>query len=141
MTSGSTRRLSPDALTPGDSHCLPASSELLVLGWGLLCGRVPLLEAGDPAAGVQDLLLARVERVAVGADIGVQHAVRRSAPGDEGVAAGAGHLSLPVGGVDVGLHGWFLLIVVPGRHAGREPAPRGDSASTAGGWPKFLPQR
>src|SRR5215469_8580819 len=29
------------------------------------------LEPGDPAAGVQDLLLARVERVAVRADIGV----------------------------------------------------------------------
>src|SRR5206468_3053455 len=52
----------------------------------------PALEAGYPAAGVKDLLLARVERMAVRADIGVDDAVARCGPRCEGVPARAGHL-------------------------------------------------
>src|SRR6202044_1532356 len=43
----------------------------------------PLLEPLDGAAGVEDLLLARVERVAVRAHVGVDRAVLRGRPRDE----------------------------------------------------------
>src|SRR5699024_9041288 len=65
---------------------------------------VACLEAGDAAAGVQDLLLAGVERVARGAHLGADHTVGLGAAGGERVAAGAGHLGLDVCGVDLGLH-------------------------------------
>src|SRR5687768_18236215 len=64
-----------------------------------------LLELGHPATGVEDLLLARVERVALGADVGVDAAADLRALGGEGVPAGAGHRRLDVRRVDVGLHG------------------------------------
>ena len=54
------------------------------------------LEAGDAAAGVEDLLLAGVERVALRAHVGVDDAARRGAARRERVAAGAGHLGLDV---------------------------------------------
>ena len=56
-------------------------------GVGLLAEA--LLELGDAAAGVEDLLLARVERVAGAADLGVDDAVLRGAARGERVAAGA----------------------------------------------------
>src|SRR4051812_10492011 len=76
---------------------------------GLLAGRllaVALLEARHAAAGVEDLLLARVERVAVAADVGVDDAVTGRAPGREGVTTGARHRGLHVLRVDAALH-WF----------------------------------
>src|SRR3954471_14800320 len=73
---------------------------------GALLGRLGVagLEAGDAAAGVEDLLLAGVERVAVRADVGVDGAGRRGAAGGERRATGAGHLGLDVLRVDVLLH-------------------------------------
>ena len=50
---------------------------------------VPRLEAGDPTAGVQDLLLARVERVAVRADLDVDLTAGLGAAGGERVATTA----------------------------------------------------
>src|SRR5215467_15155290 len=73
----------------------------------LAAGRLlaePALEAGHPPAGVEDLLLAGVEGVAIRADIGVDDAVARCGPGGEGVPAGAGHLGLHVVRVNVRLH-------------------------------------
>src|SRR5688572_33065418 len=61
------------------------------------------LEALDATARIDELLLARVERVAVGADLHVQVALGRAC--GELVPAGAGHSRLDVGGMDVGLHG------------------------------------
>ena len=60
------------------------------------------LEALHPAAGVDELLLARVERMALGADLHVELCLRRARP--ELVAAGAGHVREDVLGMDVGLH-------------------------------------
>src|SRR5699024_9182164 len=71
---------------------------------GLVLLAVAGLEAGDAAAGVQDLLLAGVERMARGADLGADDAIRLGAAGGERVAAGAGHLGLDVCGVDLSLH-------------------------------------
>ena len=51
---------------------------------------VARLEPGHAATGVEDLLLAGVERVAVRADVGVDVAARRRAAGGERVATGAG---------------------------------------------------
>src|SRR5699024_11022656 len=62
------------------------------------------LEASDAAAGVQDLLLAGVERVALGADLGADGTVALGAAGGERVTAGAGHRGLAVSGVDISLH-------------------------------------
>src|SRR5215469_2182684 len=96
----------------------------------LLLAEAPL-EPGDPAAGVEDLLLAGVERVAVGADVRVDDAVRGGAPGGKRVPAGTGHRGDHVVRVDVRLH-----VKTPGSggrraaapHAcrgGREPVPHG----------------
>src|SRR5438876_43294 len=64
-------------------------------------GHAPL-EALYAAAGVDQLLPARVERVAVGADLHVQLSLGRA--GDELVAAGAAHVALDVLRVDARLH-------------------------------------
>src|SRR3954447_17104505 len=61
-----------------------------------------LLEALHPAAGVHELLLARVERMAVRADLDVELGIRR--PRLERVPAGAGHGREDVLGMDFGLH-------------------------------------
>src|SRR5207253_7532618 len=60
------------------------------------------LEALDPAAGVHQLLLPRVERVAVRADLDVELRFRRARI--ELVAAGAAHVREDVFGMDAGLH-------------------------------------
>src|SRR5687768_2248326 len=62
----------------------------------------PALEALHPTAGVDELLLARVERVALGADLHVELFLRRARP--ELVSARARHVREDVVGVDVGLH-------------------------------------
>src|SRR3954465_3703194 len=88
------------------------SDELLAGGLGAGCGTLaePLLEAGDAATGVQDLLLAGVERVARRADLDGQLTGRGraagggGAAGGEGVATATGHRGDVVGRVDVGLH-------------------------------------
>jgi hypothetical protein len=63
------------------------------------------LEAGHAATGVEDLLLARVERVALGADLGTDGAALDRATGGERRATGAADLRLDVLGVDVALQG------------------------------------
>src|SRR3954469_13416413 len=77
--------------------------ELLLLR-ALLRGGVALLEPGDATAGVENLLLAGVERVALRAHVRVDGAAGGRAPRGERVATGAGHLGLGVRGVDVLLH-------------------------------------
>src|ERR1041385_1150258 len=62
----------------------------------------PPLEALDPAAGIHHLLLPRVERVAVGADLDVKLRLRRSRL--ELVAAGAANMRDDVLGMDAGFH-------------------------------------
>src|SRR6476469_10957989 len=61
------------------------------------------LEALDPTAGIHELLLARVERVAVGADLDVELRLRRA--GRELVAARAGDVREDVLRMDLSLHG------------------------------------
>src|SRR3954468_23596126 len=60
------------------------------------------LEALDASTGIHQLLLARVERVAVRADLQVELGLGRARL--EGVPAGAGHLREHVVRVDLGLH-------------------------------------
>src|SRR5438132_9410589 len=60
------------------------------------------LDALHPAAGVDELLLARVERVALGADLDVQLGLRRARL--ERIPAGARHRRDLVLGVNAGLH-------------------------------------
>src|SRR3954451_25302097 len=84
---------------------------LLVAALGL---GVTSLEAGHAAAGVQDLLLARVERVAGRADVRVDRSAGLGASGGERVPAGARHLGLDVRRVDVLLHD-VLSCRPPGR--------------------------
>src|SRR3954452_24317969 len=60
------------------------------------------LEAVDPSAGVHELLAARVEGMAVRADLDVDLALRRA--GRELVPAGAADVRLDVLGMDFGLH-------------------------------------
>src|SRR6476661_6620724 len=103
--------------------------ELLLLGSLGVAG----LEAGDAAAGVEDLLLAGVERVALRADVGVDDAGGRGAAGGELRATGAGDLGLDVLRVDVLLHAMSSLNgrrVAPAWCGTREPEPAGNDATT-----------
>ena len=71
-----------------------------------LLGPVSLVEAIDATLDVQDVLLAREERVALRADLDVKLGLRRS--GHERVAARADDLGVDVFGVDLFLHGVLL---------------------------------
>src|SRR5882762_1718866 len=81
------------------------SAWLLLVG-GLARGVLaePLLEPRDAATGVEDLLLAGVERVAVRADLDVNRAAGSGAPRRERVPAAARHGGDVVLGVNVSLH-------------------------------------
>lgn len=70
----------------------------------LLALAVASLEASHTTTGVQNLLLAGVEGVAVGADLGADLAALLGAAGLERVATGAAHRGGHVVGVDVLLH-------------------------------------
>src|SRR4051812_29581658 len=80
-------------------------------GWtgaaGSLLGALAeaLLEPGNAAAGVEDLLLARVERVAGRAHLGADLAAADGALGGELVAARARDVGVDVVRVDALLHG------------------------------------
>src|SRR5690606_19116221 len=63
----------------------------------------PGLELLDPAGGVDELQLARIEGMASAANIELQFLA--DAAGDKTVAATAGNLRFVVVGVDVGFHG------------------------------------
>ncbi len=75
--------------------------------FALLCSST--LEALNTATGVDQLLLARVEGVAVRANLDVQILLRR--PRDEVVTAGTGYSSLNVFRVNVFLHSHIVLAV------------------------------
>ena len=68
---------------------------------------VTLLEAIDTAAGVNELLLAGVVRVALGADFNAQ--LLLGGTGDESVAANAGHGNLLILRMDAFLHDFHLF--------------------------------
>src|SRR5919108_5659714 len=94
----------PRIITPSRAACPPivwlmARSLSAPRAAGLL---EPPLEALDAAAGIEKLLLARIERVAVRADLDVQLGLRRT--GLERVPAGAGDGRQDVLGMDASLH-------------------------------------
>src|SRR4051794_32164209 len=73
----------PRIITPSRTACPPPVDPISRLAGA--CGALgalgplePLLEALEAAAGVDELLLARVERVAVRADLDVQLGLRRT---------------------------------------------------------------
>ena len=82
-----------------DRHAAQASRRRGGRGAGLL---EAALEALHPTAGVDELLLPRVERMALGADLDVELLLRRARP--ELVAARARDVRQDVVGMDVGLH-------------------------------------
>src|SRR5690349_5091255 len=91
----------PRIITPSRTACPPMGA--LITSSGLAAGLLePALEALDPAAGVHQLLLARVERVAVRAHLDVQLGLRRARL--ELVPAGAVHRREHVFGMDLGPH-------------------------------------
>src|SRR5437763_5914503 len=96
----------PRIITPSRTACPPTVDAIALPGAGrALCALgalEPLLEAFETAARVDELLLARVERVAVRADLDVQLGLRR--PRLEGVSARARHGCEDVLGMDVSLH-------------------------------------
>src|SRR4051812_9188437 len=93
----------PRIITPSRTAWPPTlAMARLRAALGALCALEPLLEALDAAARVHELLLARVERVAVRAHLDVQ--LRRGGTRLERVPAGAGHRRDHVLGMDVGLH-------------------------------------
>src|SRR3954471_16305069 len=76
-------------------------AEALLAAAGAGTGQ-PALEALDATARIDQLLLAGVERMAVGADLHVHVALRGTR--HELVPAGAAHGGLCVFGMDLGLH-------------------------------------
>src|SRR5437762_7261081 len=80
-----------------------------MLGLGRLLP-VPALEPLDASAGVDQLLLARVERVALRAQLDVELGLRRARL--ERVPARAANDCLYVRGMDLGLHRFFLSVHV-----------------------------
>ncbi len=61
----------------------------------------------DAACGVNNLLLAGVERVATGADVHRQGFTAERRPGLKRVPAAAGHGDVAVSGMSFGFHGVF----------------------------------
>src|SRR5581483_9788805 len=94
----------PRIITPSRTACPPTVATPVRRLAALRAGRAlePALEALDAAAGVHQLLRARVERVALRADLDVQLGLRRARL--ERVPAGARHRRDHVLGVDAGLH-------------------------------------
>src|SRR3954469_2101311 len=96
----------PRIITPSRTACPPTMDAIGLAGAGFALGALgaleALLEALDPAAGVHELLLARVERVAVRADLDVELGLRR--PRLECVPARARHRGEHVLGMDLSLH-------------------------------------
>src|SRR5436305_12622883 len=86
-------------ITPSRTACPPMAANSVLAGAGAL---EAALEALDAAAGVDQLLLARVEGVASRADLNVQLGFRRAR--DELVAARAANGREDVLGVNVSLH-------------------------------------
>jgi len=75
-----------------------------VLSVGLLGAAEALLELGNAATGVKNLLLARVERVTLVAHFSVNLTAGTGAVGRERVTAVAGNRRLDVIGMNIGLH-------------------------------------
>src|SRR5436190_19452482 len=97
----------PRIITPSRTACPPTVEAMEPLAataaLGALSTLEALLEALDASAAVHELLLARVERVAVRAHLDVQ--LRLGRPRLECVPARARHRRKNVLGVDVSLHG------------------------------------
>src|SRR5581483_11885921 len=89
-------------MTPSRTACPPTVISVLARALGALGALEPALEALDPSAGVHELLLARVEGVALGADLDVQ--LRLGRMDLERVPAGARHRGEHIFGMDTGLH-------------------------------------
>jgi hypothetical protein len=87
-----------------------AKDELLLGGAGFcgfdLCGGIGILfrEAFDAAGGVNELLLAGEERMAIGADFDIQLVALDGRTGGEIVAAGAVHRDGVIVGMNTGFH-------------------------------------
>ena len=75
---------------------------------------VPLLELLDAAAGINQLLLARVERVASAAHIGMYVAALLRAACGECISATTSNCGFYVLWVDASLHGFLLINTVIG---------------------------
>src|SRR5262249_16395504 len=95
----------PRIITPSRTACPPtfAMVSFSALAASRLTGALQAtLEALDATAAVHELLLARVERVALRADLDVQLGLRRASL--ERVPTGARHRCEDVLGMDVGFH-------------------------------------
>src|SRR5712692_10549458 len=92
----------PRIITPSRTACPPTFVIWLLAAAGAAGLLEPALEALDASARVDQLLLARVERVAVGADLDVELGLR--GPRLERVPAGARHGREDVFGVYIRLH-------------------------------------
>ncbi len=108
--------------TRGRSRAGARDQKLLVSG---LIGRLAVtsFEFRNPAAGIENLLLTGIERVALRADIGVNTAVLRGAAGNEGTATGATHRGFGVCRMYIGFH-VELLLLAPGRLPARNERDR-----------------
>src|SRR5581483_2727919 len=65
-------------ITPSRTACPPTVTKRLLRPLGALGALEPALEALDPSTGVHELLLARVEGMALGADLDVELGLGRA---------------------------------------------------------------
>src|SRR5437588_11961909 len=149
-------------MTPSRTAWPPTVIRLRLLAAGALraLGALePALEALDPSTGVHELLLARIEGVALGADLDVQ--LRLGRVDLERVPTGARHRRQHVIGMDTGLHrspriaaaclatafppetmttvGPSAMSTFPARTAAAAAAPAGSQASFARVYRKRMP--
>src|SRR6266404_751479 len=89
-------------MAPSRTACPPTVITRLARALGALGALEPALEALDPPTGVHELLLGRIEGVALGADLDVQ--LRLGRADLERVPAGARHRGEHVIGMNTGLH-------------------------------------
>ncbi len=102
---GSTARRGRHAADPGPAPGKKLNRFYFVI---LIRCAIAVLEFGDASASVKNLLLARVEGVAHGAHICMDHTVLSGAAGVEGASARARYRRLHVIGMDIGFH--FILL-------------------------------
>ena len=128
----------PRIITPSSTACPPIEAAMGEAGLHARRGAAgalePALEALDAAAGVHQLLLARVERVAVRADLDVELGLRRARL--ERVPAGARDGREDVLGMDAGLHRRARIAeAVSVRHVAPETTARPSVRAQSGTFP------
>src|SRR5258705_86116 len=126
----------PRIITPSRTACPPTFCAIRLSARGALGLFEPLLEALDPAARIDELLLAGVERAARRADLDVELGLRGTRR--ERVPTAAGHGRDDVLGPNFGLHRRARL--APAASVPTSPRPRRPTTAAAAAASSWTPR-